>query len=110
FAGVQFGVNGDVPAQGDFDGDGKTDQAVYRPSAGAWYILRSTNSTVQSTPFGTSGDVASVGDYDGDGRSDIAVFRPSNGTWYYINSSNGANGSVQFGANGDLPAPAYDAP
>jgi hypothetical protein len=41
-----WGLATDIPVTGDYDGDGKTDFALYRPSSGAWYILRSiTNYT-----------------------------------------------------------------
>jgi hypothetical protein len=35
---IPWGVAGDVPVPGDYDGDGKTDVAVYRPPTGTWLL------------------------------------------------------------------------
>jgi len=109
FYSIPLGATGDKPLLGDFDGDGRLDPAVFRPSNAVWYILRSSVNQITQTTFGTSTDIPVPADYDGDGQTNIAVFRPSNGTWYTSTNPQNNFGAVQFGANGDLPVPAdYD--
>ncbi|HEY0049607.1 MAG TPA: M36 family metallopeptidase, partial [Pyrinomonadaceae bacterium] len=87
-------------SRADFDGDGKTDLSVFRPSEGNWYMQRST-AGFSAVQFGASADTIVPADYDGDGKTDIAVFR--NGTWFRLNSSNGAFSAPSFGQAGDIP-------
>lgn len=96
-----------VPA--DYDGNGATDVALYRPSTGLWWVQDSAGRTLYYTTFGLPDDIPVPADYDGDGKFDIAVYRPSNGSWYVRRSSDNAVHIIQFGLGTDRPVPAdYD--
>lgn len=93
----------------DFDGDGKTDVGIFRPSVGEWWYRRSSDGVVPAFQFGASTDAIVPADYTGDGKTDVAIFRPSSGEWFILRSENLSFYSFPFGGNGDVPVPAdYD--
>ncbi len=79
----------------DYDGDGRSEPAVYRPAEGLWAIYGLTR-----LRFGDPADVPVPADYDGDGKANPAVFRPQTGLWRIH-----PKGKAYFGQAGDDPCP-----
>jgi hypothetical protein len=94
-----------VRSRGDFDGDGKTDYAVYRPSTGEWHLNRSTAGYGGYT-WGASGDTIVPGDWDGDGKADPALYRPTNtigaADFFVLNSNGFTYLGLEWGVTADI--------
>jgi FG-GAP-like repeat len=88
----------------DFDGDGKSDLAVFTPATKIWSINQSSDNVVFTRQFGLSDDMLTPADYDSDFKADFSVFRPSTGEWFRITS--GIYSFQPWGTNGDIPVPA----
>lgn len=103
--GTQFGISTDKIVPADYDGDGKTDMAVYRD--GLWLWLDSSTGTFRQAGWGIAADTPQPADYSGDGRAELTVFRA--GTWFVYNIATGIAVSEQFGVATDRPvADDYD--
>ncbi len=78
----------------DFDGDGKSDLALYHPGSGLWHIRGSATGVEAVMACGGPGCLPVAGDYDGDGKSDLAVYQPSSGAWMFLLSASLYNAAM----------------
>jgi hypothetical protein len=57
FLGVRFGTKGQLTTQADYNGDGRTDIAIFDPGRATYFVLQSPNFTSLLTQqFGISED------------------------------------------------------
>jgi hypothetical protein len=99
----------------DFNGDGKTDWAIFRNTGGqgTWMIREnSAEAPITYQPFGlVATDILVPEDYDGDDETDIAVWRdtPADQVAFYIFQSQTSTVRAElFGQTGDNPSVARD--
>jgi hypothetical protein len=90
---------------GDYNGDGQTDRAVFRPSTGEWRIQYYRTNGTAVFDWGQAGDIPVPGDYNGDGQHDRAVFRPSTGEWWVQYYRTNGTAKYTWGEPGDIPVP-----
>jgi PKD repeat protein len=100
-----YGMTGDVPVSGDWNGDGTDTMGVFRSGN---FFLASNNipggGTINAFNFGMIGDKPVSGKWSGSGAATVGIFR--NGNFYLASSNIPGGGTVNafnFGMSSDVP-------
>ena len=101
---INYGVGGDYPVVGDWDGDGDATIGIYRNGV---FYLRNANTIGYADivfAFGSPGDQPIAGDWDGDGIDTVGVYHSSTITFYLRNSNSAGAPQMSFslGNPGDV--------
>lgn len=89
----------------DYDNDGLTELALFRPSDGSWNYVETSSANTRKRFWGANGDIPLVTSIFGQGRLGFTVFRPSTGIWYF-QPTFGTDSYLNWGLSDDKPAPA----
>jgi len=108
---IRFGLPGDIPVVGDWDGDGYDNVGIVRAGANGmlnWYL--DTNGDLNPEiviAYGLRGDKVVVGDWDGDGKDNVGVVRAGAnglGQWLLDTDRDPTHEiHFEFGFNSDQP-------
>jgi predicted outer membrane repeat protein len=93
---LNYGLSGDYPVVGDWNGDDTVTIGIYRDG---YFYLRNSNTIGFAEivfAFGQPGDQPIAGDWNGDGVDTIGVFRPSNGQFFLRNSNTEGAAEMSF--------------
>lgn len=104
--GIPFAGTNYEALNGDYDGDGKLDQAIVNKTTGQWYIKSSNTGLlgVDNIAWGWSwtafGNIFKIleGDFDGDNKTDRAIFNKITGAIFIIGSKVGNNSYIPWGS------------
>ena len=101
---INYGIPGDSPVVGDWDGNDTDTMGVYRNGR---FYLRNSNTIGFADiefAFGMPGDQPIAGDWNGDGVDTIGVYRSSSITFYLRNSNSTGPADIvyQLGIPGDV--------
>jgi hypothetical protein len=101
---INYGILGDYPVVGDWDGDGIDTIGIYR--SGVFFLSNSNTTGIADIvfDFGMPGDQPIAGDWDGDGIDTVGLYRSSAIAFYLrnTNSSGTPDISLLFGLPGDV--------
>jgi PKD repeat protein len=108
---LSWGLPGDTPVIGDWNGDGKDEIGIFRPGSGIWSLDSNGNNAWEGSDvtlsWGLPGDTPVIGDWNGDTKDDIGIFRPGSGIWSLDSNGNfaweGSDATLSWGLPNDNP-------